>query len=278
MERQSDSRGVLVGQMTSSSSSNVIQERDRSLTSVQGLNKQPQQHIQFPQSSFPIYGSGSGSYRPYSGTNVNNSVSSLKPKSHDSQMRQITHSQSVGSSPFGGGSQPVNASVPKFERQNSITDPKRVHGGSLSHFSNNSAVQPNSVSRQASTSKEQSPGPLSSLTYVKQESVDQVTEQQRNSHLATPQGLSAAQVEGGNTIPGSSRDDLSEKQASRIGSSASASIMPSNSVSPSMTTQLDSSVLVIYILLLNFCSLLRGIKIFFFWYVYFCFLIQFLGL
>ncbi|XP_021890906.1 transcription initiation factor TFIID subunit 4b-like isoform X1 [Carica papaya] len=232
VEHNRNQHGVLAGPMSSSNPSNVIQEREHSSTPVKGLSKQVQQHMQFPQASFPMYGTGnaSGSYNPYSGTNVNTSASSLKTQPQDSQMRQTTHNQSVGSSPFGGAGQHANMmNVPKFESQNHTNDPSRVQGGPLSHISNNLSLQHNSVPWQASASKEQSSGPLSSLTYIKQESVDQG---------ADP----SAKTGQGNAIPRSLKDDISENQSSRMGFSTSTSMMPSSSISPSTTTQLDSSV------------------------------------
>ncbi|KAJ4701641.1 Transcription initiation factor TFIID subunit 4B [Melia azedarach] len=239
LEHQSGSHGIHASQIPSSTPSTVNQER--SSVSVQGLNKQQQQHLHFPQTSFSMYGTNSGNYHPYNGSNATPPGSSLKSHPHDSQMRQITHHQSMGSTQSGGASQPMNMmSVPKFERQNSGNDLGKIQGGSVSHFTNNSTLQQNSVPWQASANKEQS-GPLSSMTYVKPEPIDQGTDQQHKLVSSTPQGLSAAQVEQGNTIPGTLKDDAVEKQSPRMGFSASTSIVPSNSVSPS-TTQLDPNV------------------------------------
>ncbi|XP_022717986.1 transcription initiation factor TFIID subunit 4b-like isoform X2 [Durio zibethinus] len=226
MDRQSDSRfGVLGSQISSSSSTTVNQERDRSSIPVQGINKQQQQHLNFPQTSLAMY--GSNNYHPYSGSNVNNSVSSLKPQPHDSKIRQIAHHQSMGSNPVGGPTQAMNMmSGPKLERQNSTNDPNRLQGSSLPHFSSSS------VPWQASSSKELNPGPLSSVTYVKQESVDQGADQHRPLLPAT-QGLSTALAEQGNAVITTPKDESLEKQSSRIGYTT-----------PSITTQTDSNVLL----------------------------------
>ncbi|XVF39829.1 hypothetical protein PTKIN_Ptkin01aG0063500 [Pterospermum kingtungense] len=221
MDRQSDSRfGVPGSQISSTSSTTVNQEK----ISVQGINKQ-QQHLNFPQTSFSMY--GSSNYHPHSGPNVNTSGSSLKPPPHDPQIRQIAHHQSIGSNPIGGSTQAMNImSGPKLERQNSTNDPNRLQGASHSHFSSSS------VPWQASSSKELNSGPLSSVTYVKQESVDQGAEQNRP-HLSATQGLSTAQAEQGNAVITTTKDESLEKQSSRIGFST-----------PSITTQMDSNVML----------------------------------
>ncbi|KAK2664082.1 hypothetical protein Ddye_002656 [Dipteronia dyeriana] len=215
LERQPGSHGIHVSQIPSSSPSNANQERERPSVPVQGLNKRQQQQLHYPPTSFPMYGSNGTNYHPFSGTNVNPLGASLKPHPH-SQMRQITHHQSMGSTPPG-------------------------EGGSLSHFTNNSTVQQNSVPWQASVNRDQSSG-MSTMAYVKLEPVDQGTEQQNKSHLSTPQGLSAAQVEHGHTIPVTLKDEPLDKQSPRVGFSTPASIMPSNSVPPSTTTQPDPKI------------------------------------
>ncbi|XVE55784.1 hypothetical protein DITRI_Ditri03aG0185100 [Diplodiscus trichospermus] len=85
LNRQSESRfGVLGSQISSSSSTTVNQ----------GISKQQQQHLNFPQTSFSM---------------------------------QIAHHQSVGSNPVGGPTQAMNMmSGPKLERQNSANDPNRL--------------------------------------------------------------------------------------------------------------------------------------------------------
>ncbi|GMJ02584.1 TBP-associated factor 4B, TBP-associated factor 4 [Hibiscus trionum] len=241
MDRQSDSRfGVLGSQNPSSSSTSMNQERDRASIPVQGINMPPpqqqqQQHLNFAQTSFAMY--GSSNFHTYSGSNVNNSGSCLKPQPHDSQIRQIAHNQSMGSNPVGGPTQAMNMmSGPKLERQNSTNDPNRLQGGSISHFSSSS------VSWQPSSSKELNPGPLSSVTYVKQESVDQGAEQQHGPYLSATPGSSTTIVEEGNAVTATPKDEFLEKQSSRIGFSTPTSVVPPNLVSPSITTQMDSNV------------------------------------
>ncbi|TYI43059.1 hypothetical protein ES332_A01G142400v1 [Gossypium tomentosum] len=235
MDRQPDSHfGVLKSQNPSSSSTTVNQERDRASIPVQGINMQ-QQHLNFAQTSFGMY--GSSNYHTYSGSNVSNSGSCLKPQPHESQIRQIPHHQSMGSNPVGGPTQTMNMmGGPKLERQNSTNDPNRLQGGSISHFSSNS------VSWQASSSKELNPGPLSSMTYVKQESVDQVPEQQHGLFLSATHGASTAIVEEGNAVNATPKDEFLEKQSSRVGFSTPTSMAPPNLLSPSITTQMDSNL------------------------------------
>jgi len=104
VNRQSDSHGVQVSQVSSSSESTVNQEREQSSITIQGLNKQQQQHLHFP----PIYGSTGGNYHAYSGTNVNTSTSSVKPQPHDTQLRQISQHQNLSSTQLGGTTQGMN--------------------------------------------------------------------------------------------------------------------------------------------------------------------------
>ncbi|TYH18587.1 hypothetical protein ES288_A05G284000v1 [Gossypium darwinii] len=227
MDRQSDSRfGMLGSQISSTGSTTVNQERGRTSIPAQGINKQQQQHLNFPQTSFAMY--GSNNYHTYSGPNVNTSGSSLKPQPHDSQMRPTAH-QSMGSNPaVGGSTQAMNMmSGPKLERQNSSNDPNRLQGTSLSHFSSGS------VPWQASPSKELNPGPFSSATYVKQESADQGADQHR-SHLPATQGVSTTLAEQGKAVTTTAKDEPGEKQSSRV----------AFTTTPSITAQLDSNVLL----------------------------------
>ncbi|KAF5456131.1 hypothetical protein F2P56_025641 [Juglans regia] len=214
--RQSDSHGGQGSQVPSSSASGINPEREQSSIPTQGLNKQQQQHLHFPS----IYGSTSGNYNPYSGTNVNTLTSSVKTHTHEAQTRQISQHQNINSTQLSGTTQAMNTmSIPKFERLNSTNDPKRLQGGSVSHLANNSTSQQIPVPWQSSTNKEQSSALSPSMAGVKQEAIDQ-----------------------GNATPGTVNDEALEKQSSRIGLSTSMSMMPSNSVSPSMAAQLDPTV------------------------------------
>lgn len=213
----------------------IKQERERPFP-IQGLNKQQQQHLHFPPTSFPTYGSTGSNYNPYAGANINSSAQSLKQQPNDSQMRQVAVHPSVGATQA--------MSVPKFEKQNTFSEPKRGQSGTFSHSTNHSTLQQNSVHWQSSTNKEQNNGALSSVHYVKQEPIDQANEQQQKSQLSSSQGVSSfssVQLEQGNTVSGSLSDDSFEMQPSRMGFSASTSIVPSTSVLSSMTTHMDTS-------------------------------------
>ncbi|WRX07627.1 Transcription initiation factor TFIID component TAF4, partial [Theobroma cacao] len=220
MDRQSYPRlGVLRSQIPCSSSSAVNQGRDHSPIYGQGLNKQQQQQQQLAS---------------YSQPDVNTSGSFLKSQPHDSQRRQLTHHQSMGSNLVGGSTRAMDMmSGPMFERQNSMSDPTRFQGGSLSHISSNP------VPCQVSASNELKSGPLLSVTDIKQQSVGHGAELQQKSHLYTPQGPSIAQVVQGNAIPATSKEKTLEKQLASFGFTTTTNMTPINSVSPSLSSQLE---------------------------------------
>ncbi|CAH8332391.1 unnamed protein product [Eruca vesicaria subsp. sativa] len=193
---QSDPRGVVhLNQLPSSTGSSVP---------VQGLTKHPPHQMQLPPSSFPMYTS-SGNFHSFPGSNTNVSGSPLRPHLHDPHMRHVTHNQTMGSSGLGGPPQSTTnmMTMPKFERPTSVNDPSRVQGGATLHFQNSSSLPLNAAPTQGS-----------SMSHVKQESVDQSFEQK-------------------NAASGTSKEDL-EKESSRNMGHAS-------SVSPSITTQLNAS-------------------------------------
>lgn len=178
--------------------------------------------MQHPPSSFPMY-TTSGSFHTYPGPNTNASGSSLRPHLHDSHMRHVAHNQTMGSTGLGGPPQSTTnmMTMPKFERPSSVNDPNRVQGGATSHFQNSSSLPLNSA-----------PGQGSSVSHVKQESVDQSFEKNN-----------AASV--------TSNEDL-EKEPSRMVLSTPNNMAPASSVSPSMTTQLDASTTVRDLLVYSF--------------------------
>ncbi|KAJ4725145.1 Transcription initiation factor TFIID subunit 4B [Melia azedarach] len=240
---QSGSHGIHARQIPSSTPSTINQQRECSSVYAQGLNKQRQQHLHFPPTSFSMYGSSSGNYHLYIRAKVSPPGSSLKPHPHGAQVRQITHHQSLGSTLSGGASQPMDMmSMPMFERQNSVNDPGKLQGSLVFCFTNNSTLQQNLVPWQAPATKEKSSGTFSLVTYVKLELVDQSTDQQNKLHLPALRGLSAAQVEQGNTIPGTLTDEAFDKQSPRMGFYVSTSILSPNSVFPSTTTQLGPNI------------------------------------
>lgn len=203
---QSDPRAVHLNQLPSSASGTL-----GSSVPVQGLTKHPQHQMQHPPSSFPMY-TTSGSFHSFPGPNTNASGSTLRPHLHDSHMRHVAHNQPMGSTGLGGPPQSTTnmMTMPKFERPSSVNDPSRVQGGATSHFQNSSSLPLNSA-----------PGQGSSVSHVKQESVDQSFEKNNAASMT-------------------SNEDL-EKESSRMVLSTPNNMAPASSVSPSMTTQLDAS-------------------------------------
>ncbi|VVB01964.1 unnamed protein product [Arabis nemorensis] len=203
---QSDPRAVHLNQLPSSTSGTL-----GSSVHVQGLTKHPQHQMQLPSTSFPMY-TGSGNFHSYPGPTTNASGSSLRPLAHDSHMRHVAHNQTMGSTGLGGPPQSTTnmMTMPKFERPTSVNDPNRVQGGTTSHFQNSSSLHLNSV-----------PGQGSSVSHVKQESVEQ-------------------SVEHNNAAIGTSNEGL-EKESSRMVLSTPSNVAHASSVSPSMTNQLDTS-------------------------------------
>ncbi|KAJ8747362.1 hypothetical protein K2173_012942 [Erythroxylum novogranatense] len=244
MEHQPDSHVMQTNQIPTSTTGTVNQERDRSSISTSGHNIQQQQHLHFPQSSFSIYGGSGGNYRPYSGTNVNTSASSVKPQPHDKQMRPMSHHQNVVTTQLGGSNQAMSMiNGPKFERQTSLNDANKVQGNTVSRYTNKSGLQQTAAPWQASTNKEQSSASFSSINYVKPEPVD-VTTEQHKSQFSNPQGMSAnTNIEQGSSISASIKED-SLPQSSKIGFGAPPISMPTNTIPPSITTQLDPNVQV----------------------------------
>ncbi|XP_015576120.1 transcription initiation factor TFIID subunit 4b isoform X2 [Ricinus communis] len=242
VEHLPDSHGMQASQFSSPSTSTLSQDRERSSISVPGHSKQQQQHLHFPQNSFSTYGSSSGTHHPYSGTNINTSGSSMKTQPHDLQMRQISHS-TMASTQIGGSTPTLNmVHVSKFERPNSVSDPSRVQSGSMSQYNNKSALPQNSIPWQAPTNKEQTSPLFPSTNYVKQEPLEQATDQQQKPQLSNPQGLSAAPGEQGNAVPVNSKEDSLEKPSSKVGFSNPSTAVPSNSVSPSIAIQPDPNI------------------------------------
>ncbi|KAL0657119.1 hypothetical protein Bca4012_077703 [Brassica carinata] len=185
--QQSDPRGIVhLNQLPPSTGSSVP---------VQGFTNHPQHNqMQRPPSSFPMYTS-SGSFHSFPGPSTNVSGSSLRPHLHDSHMRNVALNQAVGSTGLGVPPQSTTnmMTMPKFERPASVNDPSRVQGGATSHFQNSSSLPLNSVPSQGS-----------SLSHVKQESVEQSFEQNK-------------------AASGTSKEDL-EKESSRMLLSAPSNI------------------------------------------------------
>ncbi|XP_030458959.1 transcription initiation factor TFIID subunit 4b-like [Syzygium oleosum] len=202
-----------------------------------------QQHFQNMQ-TFPKYGSPGG-YHPFSGTNMTSSTSSVKTQPNDTQMKQITIHQNLGSSHPVGSTQAMSlATAPKFDRQHPSNDNKRVQSGSLPPYAGNITLQQNSVPWKPSTTKDQSSGAFSSSVYVKHEPVDQSSDQQKQ-QLSSLQGLSsvsAGHLEQRIPISGTSRDSSFDPQSPGVGFLTPTSTGTSHQDSLSATPVQDTNV------------------------------------
>lgn len=256
-DSQLDSHRMLASQIPSSSVLAANQDLDRPFVPMQGLHNQQQQQLHHPLASFGMYGVNGGNYNSYSGSSVSTPSSSLKQQSHDSHMKQTPQHQKMSCAQSDVDTQNVNVpSLSKLERQSSIADPGRFQGGSVSSFANNSTMQQNPVPWQSSTNKEHNVSLFSSMVYPKQEYVDWTTEQLYKPLSSNSEGLHSlpdAQVDRGNVSPGASKDESFEKHptgmaittSASMGPSSSINIVPPNSISSSITMQLDPNVPVI---------------------------------
>ncbi|KAG5629608.1 hypothetical protein H5410_001325 [Solanum commersonii] len=210
VENQADLRGAQGSQMPSSSLTAVKQERDHTPFPIQGLNRQLQQHLHFSQ------------------------------QSDDAQMRQISVQQNRNATQFGVPTQAMGImSSPKFEKQNTFGEAKRLPGGGL-NISSTSRIHQTSVQWQPSANKEQKSILSSPMTNPKPEPIDHFHDQLQRSQLSP---FSSVQVDQGNSTSESSRDESIE-QTSRIGLSSTTSMKPSNSASSSMSSHMDTSTLL----------------------------------
>ncbi|KAH0683925.1 hypothetical protein KY285_022633 [Solanum tuberosum] len=241
VENQADLRGAQGSQMPSSGLTSVKQERDHTPFPIQGLNRQQQQHLHFSQASFPTFANAGNNYSAYSASNVNSSTTQpLKQQSDDAQMRQISVQQNRNATQFGVPTQAMGImSAPKFEKQNTFGEAKRLPGGGL-NISSTSRIQQTSVQWKPSANKEQKSILSSPMTNPKPEPIDHFHDQLHRSQLSP---FSSVQVDQGNSTSESSRDESIE-QTSRIGLSSTTSMKPSNSASSSMSSHMDTSTLL----------------------------------
>ncbi|KAL9241999.1 hypothetical protein vseg_016046 [Gypsophila vaccaria] len=205
---------------------------DRSTISVQGLSKQQQEHLHFSQGSFPKYGG-----QPFSEANVN-SPSTMARQVQDPQIRHSQLHQGFGSAPGGGTGQVMCNNVPKVEMQNSNNDTKSVTGPTMLNMSA-VAMQHSSVPRQGMTSKEQKLSALPPKDYAEQEPSEQAHDKQPKASFVQSQGpgfLTTVQVEKGK-VPGSSNDELSERQ--NYDMAFPSSVRTTNMTTSSSSTQMD---------------------------------------
>ncbi|KAK6115957.1 hypothetical protein DH2020_008226 [Rehmannia glutinosa] len=219
-EIQAESQGVQASQMSTSSSGGLSQDRKHPTFPTQGLNKQ--QHMHFSQTSFPTYGSAGSNYSPFSATNA------------ASQMRQAPAHQNMTVNqvgPTAGAANMINMS--NFDRSHSLSDPKKIQAGSLTHMNSNASLQ-------------QKIGVSSSMTHVKQEPIDPSIEQQHKAQLSSSHGLSSlsrAPFKQGGAAPGNLKDESFEMQSSRTGFNPPTSMVPTNSVSSSIPSPMETSIL-----------------------------------
>ncbi|KAL3340372.1 hypothetical protein AABB24_028819 [Solanum stoloniferum] len=241
VENQVDLRGAQGSRMPSSGLTAVKQERDHTPFPSQGLNRQQQQHLHFSQASFPTFANAGNNYSAYSASNVNSSTTQpLKQQSDDAQMRQISAQQNRNATQFGVPTQAMGImSAPKFEKQNTFGEAKRLPGGGL-NISSTSRIQQTSVQWQPSANKEQKSILSLPMTNPKPEPIDHFHDQLQRSQLSP---FSSVQVDQGNSTSESSRDESIE-QTSRIGLSSTTSMKPSNSASSSMSSHMDTSTLL----------------------------------
>ncbi|CAL1410619.1 unnamed protein product [Linum trigynum] len=233
--RQVDSRAVNFSQMPSS---NVNPDRDGTSISTQGHNKQQQQqqHLHFPQTSFPVNGGAGSNYPTYSASGG----TSLKPQPSEQQTRQIPHHQSAGNSQVGTHTQAMSTlNVPKLERQSPAVESNGVQRGPISPYPSKPTLQQNSVPCQTSTNKDQNPTPFSPMNSVKPEIVEQAGEQPQKSQFSNNKGSSGGAEQRNTTMKNSK--NASDKQLSSVRSSSASDAVPPNAVSRSVTTQTDHS-------------------------------------
>ncbi|XP_058114696.1 transcription initiation factor TFIID subunit 4b-like isoform X2 [Magnolia sinica] len=233
-------------QIPSANMKAVSQERDLSAVSLQAINKQPQQpqQLHLPPTSFPMYGGAISNFssHAYSGPSVSSAATSIKTQNQDSQMRKVPHLQGMVSTQP-GATQPMNLmNMPKYEQQNTMNDPKRLHSGPISHLTGHSGLQQNPMVWQSSFNKEQQSSGLSSMPFQRQETADHMANQQHKTQLSAPLSSSSfgmGRMDQVNPGPGPPKDENIEKQPGRMGFPTASSMIMKHPISSSMATQLE---------------------------------------
>ncbi|GAB2293834.1 hypothetical protein Dimus_028046 [Dionaea muscipula] len=224
MEPLSDSHAMQVSQIP-----------DRTSNPIQGLNLIQQQHVHFTHNSLPMRASSNDHLYPATNANV---LTKAVKQTQDIQKRQVQHSQSPGLTHV--GAQTMNMmTVPKLEKQNIVSDSKKVTGGSFPLRASNVPMQQDPVAWQAFPSNEHKTGSLSSGPYLKREPADLTNDHHSKPLVPSSQGSASVGSVGneqGNALSGATNFELSERQPSRMTFSASIS-MPQNSGSSSVATQ-----------------------------------------
>ncbi|XP_010905279.1 transcription initiation factor TFIID subunit 4b isoform X2 [Elaeis guineensis] len=236
IESKLDGKGVHVSQNITSNISTVNPERDISMNSLPAANKQLQ-HTELPQTSFSMYGSMQSNFHAQAHPRPSiSSATTLKSQTQDSLMRQAPHTQGVVMAQP-GSTQLMNVmNMPKYEGQNTTSETKRLHGGSLA---SHATPQQNPGAWQLSANKEQRSSAFPSMPFVKQGFADQPSEPPSKSQFTTSEGSSfgSLNINQRNQNLGSSKEEMLEKQSSKMGYSPHASMMGTTLVSSPMATQ-----------------------------------------
>ncbi|KAG1342058.1 transcription initiation factor TFIID subunit 4b [Cocos nucifera] len=236
IQNKSDGQGVYISQNIPSNTNMVNPERDISMNSLQAANKQLQ-HTQLPQTSFSMHGSTQSNFHAQAHPRRSiSSATTLKSQTQDSLMRQAPHTQGgVMAQP--GSTQLMNVmNMPKYEVQNTSSETKRLHGGSLT---SHAATQQNPGAWQLSANKEQRSGAFPPMPFVKQGVADQPSETPGRSQFTTSEGSSfgSLNINQRNQNLGSSKEEMLEKQSSKMGYSTPESLMGTTLLSSPMATQ-----------------------------------------
>lgn len=240
-ENSSSGKGAHASQMPSTSKNIGSAEKEVPLNSLQGINKQ-QQHLQRPQTSFPMYGGSSGNFHPpFARPPISAATTSFRSQTQDSHMRPSAHAQGMASmQPV--SAQPGNAvNMPKYESQNIGNEAKRLHGGPLTSHSTSPLLP---VSWHTMANKEQRSTSLASMPYVKQEAVDQVSGPPNKSQSTPLDGSSfgSGHVGQGNPALESLNNEGTDKQSSRMGFPTSLNTMGSQATMADPTVQAPSPI------------------------------------
>ncbi|CAI9115796.1 OLC1v1016794C3 [Oldenlandia corymbosa var. corymbosa] len=212
---------------------NSSNQREHPSFPSQNFNKpqpQPQaQHMHFSKVSFSTSGNAGGiQHRQHSKINANISVSPFNQIIHDSQTRPIPAHQAGNISQVGITSEGVN---PKFDRQNSFIDQKRLPNATLTPMISNSGRPQSSVHLQSTLTKDQKTG------HVKQKAPDQSNEILKSYIPASPGLLSFSSAH----IDKQEAKNEFEVQSARVGYTNPASRLSSSSVSSTMPNQIKAS-------------------------------------
>ncbi|MQL85696.1 hypothetical protein Taro_018222, partial [Colocasia esculenta] len=177
VDNQSYTQGHHPAQVSSASMNVVKQEREVSLVSVQAVNKQQHHHP-----SSLLYG-GTVNSHVFTRPPGSSSVTSKKSQSQGSQIRQLTPQGILP--PQAAATQPTNMmNASMYEVQSTVTDANK-HEGYVSHLTSHLSPLQSQVTWQSSTSKEQKASSLSTMSFVKQALVAEVTFSDKDMLLPT---------------------------------------------------------------------------------------------